>query len=171
MLPCVAMLFLLYTSACGTQVVYVRAPQAAGHVVLSNQRVPVMDSKAFVELPKGFGPVSYSVYNKKGRLLHEGKLARTQRDPLITGLSIAGAVVAVPVMAIVGVLIANPSWPAAFKHVAKTPGANLGAFLANSMSSWTLPVAAVFGAVGLLPLLGLLKSEMLPDEVEVGFTP
>ncbi|MEM7589392.1 MAG: hypothetical protein AAF320_04475 [Myxococcota bacterium] len=161
-------LFLVCVSGCGTQRVYVRAPQEAAHVVLANQRVPVVSGEASVQLQKGFGPVSYSVYDRDGQLLNEGKLARTQKDPLVTSLSIVGTIVAVPVLAFAGVLVANPSWPAAFRNVSKTAGGNLGAFLANSMSSWTLPIATAFGALGLLPLLGLLRSEKLPDEVVVG---
>lgn len=168
MLSFLAILFALCASACATQKVYVRAAQEAAHVVLSNQRVPVIDGRAVVELSTGLGPVSYSVYNAKGHVLDEGKLTRTRQDPLVMGLSIAGAIVAVPVLAFVGVLVANPSWADAFSNVAKTAGGNLGAFLTNSMSAWTLPIATVFGALGLLPLLGLLRSEKLPDEVVVG---
>lgn len=168
LLPYVATLLLLCTTACATQRVFVRAPQQAAQVVLADQAAPVSSGRASIEVPQGIGPVPYSVYDSRGNLLDQGQLARTKRDPLITSMSIVGTVIAVPVLAFTGVLVANPSWWAAFSNVSQTPGGNLRAFLANSMSTWTLPVATIFGALGLLPLLGLLKSEKLPDEVVVG---
>lgn len=163
------MLLLACLAGC-SQWVHVRAPSGAARVVLQERSAPVADGGSWVQVPHGLGPVPYRVIDARGQLLQSGRLERTKLDPLIVGLSVTGAAVAAPLLAWAGVHVANPSWSGVFAAAAETKrqsdiDLDVGPYLRQSLSPWTIPIATVFGAIGLLPLLGLSFAGKLPGEV------
>ncbi len=156
-----------------SQWVHVKAPKNAARVVLHNKSAPVANGSAWVQVRHGLGPVPYRVVNARGQLLESGRLERTKRDPLIVGLSVAGAMIATPLLAWAGVNVANPSWGGVFalageKKQKDNIDVDVGPYLRQSLSAWTIPIATVFAAMGLLPLVGLSFAGKLPDEVLLG---
>ncbi|MEM7494643.1 MAG: hypothetical protein AAF471_00550 [Myxococcota bacterium] len=153
-----------------SQWVHVKAPPSAARVVLHDKSAPVTAGGSWVQVRHGLGPVSYRVVDAQGQLLKRGRLERTKLDPLVVGLSVAGAAVAVPLLAWAGVNVANPSWSGVFAAVAEKKrqsdiDIDAGPYLRQSLSPWTIPIATVFGAIGLLPLVGLSFAGKLPSEV------
>jgi hypothetical protein len=69
-----------------------------------------------------------------------------------------------PMLSMVGVLLVNPAW--VFSPTVFLNGGGVGsffAFLSQTASFWTFPAATLGLCIGLLPLLGLLRAEGLPE--------
>ena len=163
---------LVYFTGC-SQWVHVKAPKVATQVILQNKSVPVYNGRAWVQVAPGVRSVPYQVVNARGELLAWGDLERTKPDPWVIGMSVGGAMVAAPLLVWVGVNIANPSWAGVFAYTDKRKKedglhVDLTPYLRQTLSMNTLPIAAAFGAVGLLPFLGLLFAGKLPDGVVLG---
>lgn len=116
-------------------------------------------------IPVNFGAASYSAFDGE-KMSASGLLARTHINPWSYGLSVGGAMVASPILGFGFAISVNPAWfyaPSVLMN-----GGGMGAFwayLAQSASVWTFPAATLGLLIGLLPLVGLLYSERLPDVV------
>jgi hypothetical protein len=156
---------ILILSAC-SQNVHIKTSQRVTQVVIDGAELgPIGPEGKDVVVPVKFGAASYSLYDGN-KIISSGFLPRSQIYPWSYGLSIGGAMVAAPVLGFVGAVAVNPAWffaPAVFLH-----GGGAGSFwahIAQIASMWTFPAATLGILIGLLPLLGLVYSERLPDVV------
>lgn len=118
-----------------------------------------------VLVPVKFGSANYRVM-QGDKIVANGLLARKQISPFGFGPSVGGAMLLAPVLGLAGAIAANPSW--IFAPSVFLSGGGLGSFwayLAQTASFWTFPAVTLGFAIGLLPLVGLLYSERLPDVV------
>lgn len=148
------------------QSVHLKVTRPLSRVVIDDQ---VFDSVGLngldAQVPVNFGPAKYSVYESE-KLVYEGTMPRSQIDPWIFGLSVGGAMLLTPTLAFAGALSVNPSWIFASSVFLGGGGAgSFWAYLAQTASFWTMPMALLGAALGLLPLIGLAYSERLPDVV------
>ena len=118
-----------------------------------------------VVIPVGFGAAAYELFDHEARV-GKGFIERSHINPWTFGLSVGGAAVLAPTLALAAVVAVNPAW--IFAPSVFLDGKGVGSFLAylsQAASIWTVPAAALGAAIGLLPLIGLFFSERLPDVV------
>lgn len=156
---------LVMASAC-TQTVHLKSAKRITKAVIDGETVENIGPEGRdVILPVKFGAAHYELYDRD-LLIGKGRVERSQINPWSYGLSVGGAMVLTPALALTGVLAVNPAW--VFSSSVFLQGGGVGAFwayLTQTASAWTFPAATLGAAIGLLPLLGLLYSEKLPDVV------
>jgi hypothetical protein len=157
---------LLLTLTSCTQSVHVKTSQRVSQLIIDGKELgPIGPEGKDVAVPVKFGSAKYTALNGDTTIA-SGLLARTQINPWTYGLSVGGAMVLAPTIGFGCAVAVNPSWffaPSVFLE-----GGGIGAFwayLSQTASIWTIPAATIGIAIGLLPLLGFLYSERLPDVV------
>jgi len=159
-------LCVLTTASCLSQSVHVKTSARVSQLTIDGKELGAIgpDGKD-VEVPVNFGAASFTAFDGEKKIAN-GLLARKQISPFAFGPSVGGAMVLAPILGFAGAVAVNPSWvfaPSVFLH-----GGGLGSFwayLAQTASFWTFPAVTLGLAIGLLPLVGLLYSERLPDVV------
>lgn len=161
----IALISLLMTCAC-THQIYVKSLTPLKQVKLGDHEVSTVDEGGrFFRAPTGLGSLPFEGQKPDGEKI-TGVIERNEINVEAVVLSVAGTLVAMPAMLILGALIANPEWALLSAVNAR---ANVGSasvsYMHQTMSPWTIPVSAIFALVGTTPLLGLLRSEKVSDEV------
>ena len=147
--------------------IHVYSKNEKNNVTLGDRNLGTIPKEGrLIEVSSGFGPVEYKIENNN-ILKERGVIPRSEKNGLITGLSISAAAFLIPVMTTLGLLVANPSWIEVPYKIYQNPH-EASIFMKDTASSYTIPITAIFAVVGMLPLLGLLTSESLPNELTIG---
>lgn len=160
-----ALLGCLCVIAC-EQSVHLKTTRPVSKIIIDGEDIGASDTLGReVLLPVRFGPAHYQLFDERG-LIAKDVVERSHLDPWVFGASVGSAMFLAPALSFLGVLLVNPAW--VFSTTVFLNGGGAGSFLAflsQTASFWTFPAATLGFCIGLLPLLGLLRAERLPDVI------
>lgn len=153
------LIVIVMVTACATTVT-VRSSSPLKNVTINHEMIGDVDEEGRdIALVSGLGPLAFTATNAEGARVN-GVIERTQFNSWAVIGSAVGTLLALPAMIFFGTLIANPQWRLlSSDHAQNMSGNSSFSYMRHSLSTWTIPITAIFAVIGTAPLLGLLKSK------------